>query len=202
MNCQQCGMEFERQSKMGKSPKWCSPTCANRAWRRRKRPMMYGEQECVICGSKFIPYAKAQRHLVCSSKCRARRYYLANKERSDARTNQWHSNHKDRLRGYQRKCWEKKPEYYANLFRITEGRRRANLKGKLTPQEWQSVLDLYGHKCLRCGKSEAEVKLTIDHVIPVSQGGSNTIDNVQPLCKSCNASKNARHIDYRKGITA
>jgi 5-methylcytosine-specific restriction endonuclease McrA len=39
--------------------------------------------------------------------------------------------------------------------------------------------------------------LTEDHVVPLSLGGSNDIDNIQPLCKSCNSSKRGRHIDYR-----
>lgn len=28
-------------------------------------------------------------------------------------------------------------------------------------------------------------------------GGTNNIDNIQPLCKRCNSSKNKRYIDYR-----
>ena len=73
--------------------------------------------------------------------------------------------------------------------------RRRGAEGKFTPAEWRSLLDKYEHKCLWCGKTG--VKLTVDHVLPVSKGGTNYIDNIQPLCDHCNKSKNARIIDFR-----
>ncbi len=63
--------------------------------------------------------------------------------------------------------------------------------------EWQTLKASYGFKCLRCGKQEPEIKLTRDHIIPLTQGGSDSIDNVQPLCARCNSKKNNKHIDYR-----
>jgi 5-methylcytosine-specific restriction endonuclease McrA len=40
-------------------------------------------------------------------------------------------------------------------------------------------------------------ELTVDHVIPLSVGGTNWLKNLQPLCSSCNSSKHTKHIDYR-----
>jgi len=67
--------------------------------------------------------------------------------------------------------------------------------GRHTPQEWRDLCAQYGHVCLACGYKRP---LTKDHVIPVYLGGSDAIENIQPLCKSCNSRKHARHIDYRK----
>lgn len=53
----------------------------------------------------------------------------------------------------------------------------------------------YNYSCLRCNKKDIE--LTIDHIIPLSKGGSNNIDNIQPLCRSCNSLKGTKVIDYR-----
>lgn len=69
-------------------------------------------------------------------------------------------------------------------------------RGRFTHKEWQALCDWFGNACLRCGATG--VLLTIDHVAPVSKGGANTIDNLQPLCKSCNSSKCAKYVDYRE----
>lgn len=64
-------------------------------------------------------------------------------------------------------------------------------------EEWQELKAFYNFRCLCCGKQEPEIKLTRDHVIPLTQGGTDSIDNVQPLCARCNSKKNNKHIDYR-----
>ena len=69
--------------------------------------------------------------------------------------------------------------------------------GSHTEEEWQSLKAFYNFKCLRCEKQEPEIKLTRDHVIPLTKSGTDSIDNVQPLCARCNSKKNNKHIDYR-----
>jgi hypothetical protein len=41
-------------------------------------------------------------------------------------------------------------------------------------------------KCVRCGSRE---NLEYDHIIPISQGGSNTVRNIELLCEKCNRAK-------------
>lgn len=64
-----------------------------------------------------------------------------------------------------------------------------------TELEWLDLCNKYNNRCLCCGEKN---KLTVDHVIPISKGGMNTIDNIQPLCGSCNSKKNNKEIDYRR----
>ena len=64
-----------------------------------------------------------------------------------------------------------------------------------TEDEWNDLLDLCGHRCAACRATD--VKLTVDHIVPVSKGGRNSIDNIQPLCLNCNKRKFTKHIDYR-----
>lgn len=73
-------------------------------------------------------------------------------------------------------------------------RRRSMRNGAIKIGDWRALCARYNHKCLACG---LEKPLTIDHVIPLSKGGSNTIDNVQPLCASCNSIKGTNSTDYR-----
>lgn len=63
--------------------------------------------------------------------------------------------------------------------------RRAALKDATR----QAVFDRDGHRCRSCGATQ---DLGVDHVVPWSRGGSDDPDNLQTLCRRCNASKGAR----------
>lgn len=82
------------------------------------------------------------------------------------------------------------------------GRRRilpAAIRGTHTGREWRTLLEITGHRCLCCDRDD--VKLTKDHIRPLSRAGMNTIANLQPLCQACNSRKGARYIDYRDAAT-
>ena len=68
-----------------------------------------------------------------------------------------------------------------------EAMRRA-APGKVTAAEWKEILAFYGHRCGRCERSQ---NLSMDHYLPLAKGGTNTWDNVWPLCMSCNRRKHA-----------
>lgn len=69
--------------------------------------------------------------------------------------------------------------------------------GKYSNSEWETLKRKYNYMCLSCKQQEPKVKLTIDHVIPIAKGGNNSIENIQPLCKSCNCKKHTQETDYR-----
>lgn len=73
--------------------------------------------------------------------------------------------------------------------------RRPNAEGDFTVEEFEALCEKYGNTCLRCDDREA--LLTPDHVVPLSLGGSNLTENIQPLCGNCNSWKNVKVIDYR-----
>lgn len=85
--------------------------------------------------------------------------------------------------------------------RFMEKRRRAlkrNAIGSHTFAQWERLKHEYGKMCPYCQRCESdEIKLTQDHIIPLSKGGGDYIENIQPLCFSCNASKSDREIGAR-----
>lgn len=75
-------------------------------------------------------------------------------------------------------------------------RRTLKLKngGKYTIKEWIELKKKYKNICLACKKKK---KLVADHVIPLSRGGRNSIENIQPLCRKCNGKKYTSSTDFR-----
>lgn len=51
------------------------------------------------------------------------------------------------------------------------------------------IFDRDGRACLHCGGMD---RLTIDHIWPVSRGGTDDVENLQTLCQSCNSRKGAK----------
>ena len=53
-----------------------------------------------------------------------------------------------------------------------------------------SVCDRNNYQCQSCQKIDLTAKiLQIDHIIPLKQGGTNDISNLQTLCAKCNRQK-------------
>lgn len=111
----------------------------------------------------------------------SRRWRAANRERKNA------SERARRMRNWERS---------SQLTRISKAKRRDHIAGaRYRLCDWQALCAWLGGVCLCCHGAEP---ITVDHVIPLSRGGTNTIGNLQPLCDRCNKSKGARRTtDYR-----
>ena len=53
----------------------------------------------------------------------------------------------------------------------------------------KEILQKSGGRCAHCGKPLTHKNATIDHVIPISKGGTNENDNLVALCHECNYKK-------------
>lgn len=59
----------------------------------------------------------------------------------------------------------------------------------LTDEQWEEALEYFGYSCAYCG---SDSKMTYDHFVPFSKGGSFKRDNIIPACQKCNSSKRDR----------
>ena len=135
-----------------------------------------------------------------------RKWREENPEKNKSSYTNYRINNREKYLASKRKA-RKSPEYQAKIkahreankgvFATYARNRRARLSsatGTFTQEEFNNLCSSLNNICLCCGE---EKKLTADHVIPISRGGSNSIDNIQPLCQSCNSSKHTQTIDYR-----
>ena len=106
---------------------------------------------------------------------RARAWYVANKQLMIDRAKDWKKKHPDSVRANTRD--------YAS--------RRSNAIGRFTSYDYTKLLNRYKGMCAYCSSSKAN---SIDHVVPLSKGGTNYIGNILPVCSTCNSSKAAKNL--------
>lgn len=94
--------------------------------------------------------------------------------------------------------WRKAhPERCHEQSRIKYLRKR-DADGFHTDMQWSKLLELCGNKCLICGETK---NLTRDHIVPLAWGGTDSIENIQPLCHKHNSKKHASvAVDYRPSL--
>ena len=88
--------------------------------------------------------------------------------------------------GYSNTLWKNRQR---QVIKVANG-------GSHTLEQWLAMKEWNAHLCADCGNMEPFIKLTQDHIIPVSKGGTNNIDNLQPLCLSCNSRKHDKVISF------
>ena len=63
-------------------------------------------------------------------------------------------------------------------------REKAKARDLRASRWWQTIIAQA--VCYYCRQSLAKDAVTMDHVVPIAQGGKSTPGNIVPCCKSCN----------------
>ena len=174
--CEWCGKEFELKRY---DQRFCCGKC------RDKKKYEKNKEKIK---ARVRKYNKEHPEKV---KAYKKKYYEKNKEKIKARVRKYNKEHPEKVKTSNKK-WQK-----ANLeqCKIDEHKRRTRKKGNGGSYTIEEIAKLRKKSKGICKgynrKSHyvSEDKLTIDHIIPVSNGGTSNIDNIQLLCKSCNCSK-------------
>lgn len=112
----------------------------------------------------------------------------------------YYKDHKTEYRQADARFRKAHPERQRQKMRVKRHRQRAILRGLTehhSKQDRDSVLAKYGNRCLHCRAMPPEVRIVLDHVVPLARGGTNTVDNLQPLCEECNTKKGPTTADFR-----
>jgi len=124
----------------------------------------------------------------------ARARYAADKQKASDKNRRWRLANAERRQEYMRAYREDNRDKLAFYASRREEWKRSNGGDGFSHEQWIALCGEYGNRCLRCG---ADGKLEPDHVIPLCKGGPHDIGNIQPLCRSCNATKRDRAWDFR-----
>ncbi len=194
--CKECGATVSYVG-VGIPPKFCSQACKLRFHSRVRRRRLLGvapldEQLCRECGLTFI--RRKANQVYCSRRC----YQRGNPKRP-------------KFTPSTRRCQNCGGDFVSKRYdqrfcsvkcqRAADGRRRA--RALLRPLgEHYSDLDVFERdhwRCHLCGKfvrrdvsRNDPLGATIDHIIPLSQGGTDEPTNVATAHRSCNGLKGDR----------
>lgn len=132
------------------------------------------------------------------------KYRKSNPDVMAQRDSRYYAKNREKILEKNKKWRRDNPERSAELNRLKEHRRRARKnRVSVEPYNESQVIDAYGSSCHICGLEidmDAPRKvgllgwqkgLQIDHVIALSSGGSDSIENVRPAHGDCNIRKGA-----------
>lgn len=135
--------------------------------------------------------------------------YQKNREKFLESKKDYYKNNREKIIDRQRKYYRKNREKCAEATktwaqnntlqkRIINGRYRCGGNGQLTASEWKTCKKYFNDSCAYCGISEKEhiellgERLHQEHIIPIRLGGTYSVDNIVPSCRSCNSKKRNR----------
>jgi 5-methylcytosine-specific restriction endonuclease McrA len=152
---------------------------------------------CKLCMSEKLKarYQEKHDHIL----EQARLYRINNPEKRKLICKNYRQSHREERRKNEYRLYHTNPKKYLLRKLVVRHRKRVSENDGFTATEWEALCKKSDYRCVACKQKKP---LTVDHVIPISQGGSNQIENIQPLCVVCNSKKYNKTIDYRPSFFA
>ena len=187
--CSKCGLwksknEFPKNlTTKDKLSSWC-----NLCYKLYRKLWYDGNKEKIREHNR--EYCKKNRKKIREN---AKRWYKKNREKIKEHSRLYYQKNKEKINIKSEEWRRKNPERCKAIAKRSRAKRRGAI-GSHTLGEWKLLKKRYRFCCPMCKKCEPEIKLTEDHRIPLSKGGSDYIENIRPLCLSCNSKKGAKVI--------
>jgi 5-methylcytosine-specific restriction endonuclease McrA len=167
---------------------------ANRKAEREKRKIYYDtNRDALRTKAKEYYYRD-----LATSRARSRRWKENNPEKYQesikkgvARRKQYRALNRERINKKTREWQISNPDKVNAKVNVRRALKNGSL-GQYTAEDAQKILIAQKHKCANCFADLRKVKRHLDHVIPLSKGGTNDRTNIQWLCKQCNLEKHAK----------
>ena len=115
-------------------------------------------------------------------------YYILHSDQLKAYSMQYYASHKEHCKARTRVYKKNHPEISITSRRSRRARISQAPINNFTHAQWVAMQETFNHRCAYCGR-RAKGHLTQDHITPLSKGGSHTLSNIVPACRSCNSKK-------------
>ena len=116
-----------------------------------------------------------------------RRWNRSHPEQRRAAKRLYYARHREQHKAVMMAYHRAHPEVLQAKSSAYRARARA-AEGQFTSAEWRALVQRYEGKCAYRGEVGP---LQVEHRVPLSRGGTNSIDNILPACRSCNGRKHA-----------
>lgn len=134
-------------------------------------------------------------------------YYEANKEQIKLRNREYHKKNTNKVSEQRKAAYERNRERnlersrewkkaHPDRVRISNGNRRARLKEAGGEVDADTIYQMYEDQQGLCAYCESPLfgDFHVDHMMPLSRGGTNDWHNLAITCPSCNCSKQAKTV--------
>ena len=205
--CLWCGVALNQENKPGNPKRYCSRQHSGMYLNSKKPKVSKVEKVCVYCSQSYITNVKASRF--CSGNCRNKHYAVESKARRLAMGARVYSAECDRCHQlinsdavigktkYGRFCRPCALVKQRERYRIKTAKRQGVAKPARLSAD--ALIERDGNLCRLCNTAidlslarNSRFGATIDHIVPLSLGGSDDIENMQLAHWICNIRKGNR----------
>ena len=155
-------------------------------YREKLDKLGYGRR-CKSCNNAVVA-AYYQRHPEKKSMY-TRIYSALHKAEAVIRAMAWDKANPEKAKSHRDAWAQAHPESAIAHASRRRARKRNAPVNDFTAAQWQEMKQAYGYRCAYCQKKMK--RLEQEHIIPLVKGGSHTLANIVPACRSCNARKHA-----------
>lgn len=129
----------------------------------------------------------------------AKLYWIENREKKLKYKKYYVKKYKNKISEYRNK-WIVENKDKITIYRHTRRSRKRNNGGTYTPEQWEECKNFFDNKCAYTGELLTELNINVEHIKPISTGGSSYIWNICPSINYANYSKNNNGLEewYRR----